>query len=57
MKNVAYFNYHNSLVAIHRNDDPVDVDEAWGEGTYRSLFPLFPLVEDDGTLGSEEKSE
>ena len=53
MKNVAYFNYHNSLVAIHRNDDPADVDEAWGEGTYRSLFPL--VEDDDGTLGSEEK--
>lgn len=46
MADIAYFNYHNCLVGIHRGENRAEVDEAYGEGTYESLFP-----ETDGELG------
>jgi hypothetical protein len=29
----------NAVVGVSREDDPSDVDEAYGEGTYKRLFP------------------
>ncbi len=39
--------YPGIIVAISRNDDRFDVDEAWGLGTYDRLFPE-PEGDDDG---------
>jgi hypothetical protein len=36
------------IVGVSRHDNPRDVDEAYGEGTYARLFPEAEEEESDG---------